>query len=206
MKKLLVLAAVLGLGFTHAGDIPIQWDPVESANTAGYRIYVGQSSGAYGNTPINVPASSTNFVVTGLADCTDHFIAVKAVDTSGNQSAQFSNEVSGYPSIQMNRVLWNAVEQDVVAGTTYTAKIEGANFQGPLTITLDAPGAVVSNTVFASCNVATFDVQLPTTTPGGTYTLTMRRPDSAVGEFSVPILPAILPDDVENLNRQDLGS
>jgi PKD repeat protein len=57
---------------------------------AGYKVYYGVASQTYG-TPIDV-GNSTTYILTGLADGTQYYIAVKAYDTSGNESA-FSAEV-----------------------------------------------------------------------------------------------------------------
>jgi fibronectin type 3 domain-containing protein len=70
----------------------VSWTGNTEADLAGYRLYVGTSSGVYGQ-PIQVSKSATNYVVTGLPKGQTYFIAVSAYDTTGNES-QKSAEVS----------------------------------------------------------------------------------------------------------------
>ena len=74
------------------------WYPNNEANLAGYRIYYGISSGAYGNS-IDVGMATqagelTTYSLTNLTKGQTYCIAVTAYNTSKNQSG-FSNEVCG---------------------------------------------------------------------------------------------------------------
>jgi hypothetical protein len=73
-----------------ATDISLAWDSSVSPGIAGYKVYVGNSSGTYG-APITT-GNQTSFTVTGLTSGTYYF-AVTAFDSQGNES-DFSNEVS----------------------------------------------------------------------------------------------------------------
>ncbi len=73
-----------------AADIPLAWDANTEADLAGYKVYYGTTSGAYG-TPI-VIGKQTTYTITGLSAGT-YYIAVTAFNTSGLESG-FSNEVS----------------------------------------------------------------------------------------------------------------
>jgi uncharacterized cupredoxin-like copper-binding protein len=73
-------------------SLSVSWTGNTEADLAGYRLYVGTSSGVYGQ-PIQVSKSATNYVVTGLPKGQTYFIAVSAYDTTGNES-QKSAEVS----------------------------------------------------------------------------------------------------------------
>lgn len=75
---------------TSSGKIFLSWDPNSEPDLAGYRVYFGSISGSYGFV-IDV-GNFTDYTVTGLGGGT-FYLAVKAFDTSGNQSG-FSNEVS----------------------------------------------------------------------------------------------------------------
>ena len=77
------------------GMASLAWDPGTAAvNLAGYRVYVGTSSGAYSQ-PLGqglAAGTGTTFTVTGLTSGTRYFFAVTAFDTAGIESG-FSNEV-----------------------------------------------------------------------------------------------------------------
>jgi hypothetical protein len=73
-------------------SLSVSWTGNTEADLAGYRLYVGTSSGVY-NQPIQVGKSTTSYVVTGLPKGQTYFIAVSAYDTTGNES-QKSAEVS----------------------------------------------------------------------------------------------------------------
>lgn len=81
------------------GSIILSWSPNAEADLAGYKIYYGTGPTGYagtgateGDSPITVSAVSS-FVVTGLQDGVAYRFALKAFDTSTNES-DFSNEVS----------------------------------------------------------------------------------------------------------------
>ncbi len=73
------------------GTATLTWNPNTEPDLAGYRIYVGLTSGVYG-LPIDV-GNLTTYQVTNLALGQTYFFALTAVDTSNNESG-FSNEAS----------------------------------------------------------------------------------------------------------------
>ncbi len=73
-----------------AADIKLAWDANTESDLAGYKVYYGTVSGAYG-TVISV-GNQPNYTVTGLPAGTYYF-AVTAYNTEGLESG-FSNEVS----------------------------------------------------------------------------------------------------------------
>jgi hypothetical protein len=92
LSKIPILLSLLFLcSLSLAGDITLAWDPSVSKNVAGYRVYSGNASGAYG-TPITI-GNRTSYTVTGLASGA-YFFAVTAYDGAGNESG-YSNEVFG---------------------------------------------------------------------------------------------------------------
>ncbi len=76
-----------------AGTIKLAWDPVPDTDLAGYHVYYGTSSGAY-TASLSV-GKQTTATLSNLQDCQVYFVAVKAVDSNGNESASYSNEISG---------------------------------------------------------------------------------------------------------------
>ena len=75
-----------------AAQIRLAWDPNTEPDLAGYRVYWGTASGSYG-TPANA-GTATTYTITGLTAGQTYQLAVKAYDSSNNESG-FSNEVSG---------------------------------------------------------------------------------------------------------------
>lgn len=67
------------------------WNPNAETDLAGYKVYVGTSSGLYGS-PINV-GIATSYVVANLKVGTTYYFTVTAYDQSGNESLR-SSEVS----------------------------------------------------------------------------------------------------------------
>jgi hypothetical protein len=94
-KKMLVLALGMVLGAVQvgwAGTVELAWDPNAEADLAGYRLHYGTTSGSY--TEMEVISNDRNtWTVTNLTAGTTYYFALKAFDTSGNESG-FSNEVS----------------------------------------------------------------------------------------------------------------
>src|SRR5215470_4257913 len=94
---IVLLTTLLGatLSQTLAGTVSIAWDPVTDADLAGYRVYYGTSPGNYTQS-VDV-GNITSTTISGLTDCTNYYFGVKAYDTAANESATFSNEISGWP-------------------------------------------------------------------------------------------------------------
>lgn len=77
---------------THvfAGQVTLAWD-ASSGPVAGYRLYYGQESGNY--TSAIDAGIQTTYTVVDLQDGVRYYFALKAYDSSGNESG-FSNEAS----------------------------------------------------------------------------------------------------------------
>ena len=94
---LIVLSLFLTASQLHAAEPQLSWsapttnaDDTPLSDLAGYKVYFGVASRTYGP-PIDV-GNTTTYPLTGLTDGTQYYIAVKAYDTSGNEST-FSAEV-----------------------------------------------------------------------------------------------------------------
>jgi hypothetical protein len=87
---LLLVLLLAGEMPTMAADIKLAWDPVTFPDLAGYRLYLGASSGSY-VAPLDV-GKVTQYMVMGLA-AGNWYFAVTAYDTHGNESG-YSNEVA----------------------------------------------------------------------------------------------------------------
>jgi hypothetical protein len=94
--KQMLLLSVFALFFiipclTFAGSISLSWDANKyDDDIAGYRVYYGQGSRAYGS-PITV-GNVIKYTVGGLTEGKTYYFSITAVDTSGNES-NYSAEV-----------------------------------------------------------------------------------------------------------------
>lgn len=161
-RLLALLTLLLVAGMVHAQaapQIPISWDPVTDADLVGYRVYFGTSSRHCGTTTrfcdkaadcadVVPPACTysgggsmdvglvTSAILTVPADCTNYFVAVRALDASGNLSASFSNEFQGWAGVTITAPTSLACEKGkncafTIAGTNFRATSPKAWF-GPL--------------------------------------------------------------------------
>lgn len=92
----IVLAVMAGLflpsltATAHSATVTLAWDPNPEPTVAGYRLYIGTSSGYY-TSSVDV-AASTRATVSSLIEGITYYMAVTAYDTSGNQSG-YSDEI-----------------------------------------------------------------------------------------------------------------
>lgn len=97
MKRYLsiVWCIVLVLFLTAAAEaatVKISWNANIEADLAGYKLYYGTASGAYG-TPIDVGNVTSYTVTVNPQVTTTYYVALTAYDTSGNESVK-SDETS----------------------------------------------------------------------------------------------------------------
>ena len=117
------MALVLFPCVAAAGTIKLAWDPVPDADLAAYRVYYGTASGLYSQSLL--VGKQTSATLTNLQDCRVHYLALKAVDANGNESAAFSNEISGYPAPAPSTVSPASAKQStgnldlVIGGTNF---------------------------------------------------------------------------------------
>ncbi len=93
MKKLFIILAILAIaGIAQAATVQVTWNPNTEPDLAGYRLYVGEVSGQYGE-PIDVGNVTGHVMeITPQYGATYSF-AVTAYDTSGNESG-YSDEAT----------------------------------------------------------------------------------------------------------------
>ena len=82
-------------GVANAATLTLAWNPNPEPDIAGYVLYWGTQSGVY--TSNSNVGNVTMKQVTGLADATVYYFAVKAYNTAGLMSG-YSSEVSGQTS------------------------------------------------------------------------------------------------------------
>jgi hypothetical protein len=192
------LAAVIFLTATFAapglaGEIQLAWDATSGAS--GYKVYYGTASGSYTSPGSPATVYGTSTTISGLLDCRNYFVAVKAFNAAG-ESPSFSNELSGWsrPSVV------SASPSTALQGDQLVVDIQGANFQSGASVDLGNPQITLSSIAVLSCNhiqlLATIEPTAPNVRPAevGALDLTVENPDAVFGKksqaFAVLINPA----------------
>jgi len=86
MKKLLTILAILAIaGIAQAATINVSWNPNTEPDLAGYRLYVGEASGQYGE-PVDVGNVTGHVMEITPQHGATYYFALTAYDTSGNES------------------------------------------------------------------------------------------------------------------------
>ena len=80
----------------HCAQVTLAWDPNSESDLAGYKIYLGTSSGNYLRN-INV-GKVTTYTLTGLNAGIVYYATATAYSTSGQESG-YSNEVSFFTPV-----------------------------------------------------------------------------------------------------------
>jgi hypothetical protein len=111
----ILLSTLVLSPFALAAQLNLAWDSNTASDLAGYRVYYGTASKAYGS-PIDV-GNVTTYTLTGLPSGQTYFIAVTAYDTSNNESG-YSNEVSGTAMSISLKTGWNLISLPNLLGNT----------------------------------------------------------------------------------------
>lgn len=157
-----------------AGSFSVAWDPVADADLAGYRVYYGTSAGSYTQ---SVDVGNVTQTTLTLADCQTWYVAVKAYDTAGNQSATYSNEVSGWARPAVTGVSPNAAEQ----GRTLSLTLTGSNYQAGSTVVFANSGIVVNSVQVNSCSQIVASVTVQSGAAVGVSNLDVEHVDGVFG-------------------------
>jgi hypothetical protein len=189
-----------------AGEINIAWDPAPGAT--GYRVYYGTAPGVYSS---SITTSLPSATITGLQDCTSHYIAVKAINGAG-ESEQFSNEIAGWPRPAVS----SSGSLRVMQGGQAVLDVTGGNFQPGATVSLNDSNILLGSVSVLSCThlqvLATVEPTAGGVQPAhvGKHDVTIVNPDDVYGlqiqGFEVLINPArfdINKSDSATTNRID---
>jgi hypothetical protein len=174
----IVLILTLGGTTAQAGTISLAWDPVVHDDLAGYRVYYGTSSANLDQT--QDVGLSTSTTLTGLIDCTTYYIAVKAVDSVGGESADLSNVVSGWA----RPVVDSASPVDVQQGSGAQITISGTNFQSGAVVNLSNASVAVNGVTVNSCSQLVVDISVDPGAPLGPVDVEVVNPDQVFGSGS----------------------
>ncbi len=164
-----------------AGTIEIEWDPPLTGEVSGYKIYYGTSSGSY--QWIDDAGAVTSYTLSDLDDCTIYYWAIKAYDSSGLESEEFSNELSGMARPRIESVIPLSGEQ----GQTLNLLIEGANFAADAMLDSTNPGIHLLSAAQLNCNEITVTIQIDPEMSGvkpaliGTDDFALVNPDMVFG-------------------------
>ena len=88
MKKLIAVTILVILaiaGIAQAATINVSWNPNTEEDLAGYRLYVGEASGQYGE-PVDVGNVTGHVMEITPEYGATYYFALTAYDTSGNES------------------------------------------------------------------------------------------------------------------------
>ena len=142
--RLLILGLTLNalaLSLASAGNVTLAWDP--SADSTGYKVYIGGAPGAYGES--RDVGNVTEAELTGVADCTLSYFATSAYNEAGESGK--SNEISSWPRPSVDGVSPAEGEQ----GTSLELTLSGWNYQPGATVELSHPGIRVDSVTVNAC-------------------------------------------------------
>lgn len=186
-----ILLCVGAMSAASAGSITLAWNAV--AGAAGYRVYYGNASGQY--TGSKDVGAATSTALSGLADCVEWYVAVKAYNTAG-ESATYSTEVTGWsrPAVNLSQ------PRSAMQGAQAAMQIQGANFKPGARLTINNPRVRLNSAVVVDCGRIDIDVTIEPDGPGnraaqsGTFMVAVDNPDGTFGQtadgFEVEVDPA----------------
>jgi len=161
-----------------AGSISLAWDPVSTTNLAGYRVYYGSSPGTYTRS-LDV-GNTTSATVTGLADCSTWYLAVKAYSTAGTVSTAYSNEMTGWARPVVATVAPSSAKQ----GSRVILSLAGNDFRSGAAVQFANPSISVNSISVASCTGLTADVTVAAGALVGATRVDVMNPDGTFGTLA----------------------
>jgi len=190
-RKLLALCFVGAVASvpSQAGTISLAWDPVSDPDLAGYRVYWGGASGSYtGQVDVG---NGTQHTLTGLANCTNTYVAVKAVNDSGVESDLFSNEIFGWP----RPVLTSASPTSIARGAQVVVTLSGSSFMPGATVGTSNAGVAVNSVTVVSCSQIAVTLTAGSNATLGSFSVDVVNPDQVFGTAAglLSVAPAQTP-------------
>ena len=177
----IILTICLIASNLEAGTIEIEWDSPSEGEVVGYKVYYGHSSGDY--QWIKDVGATTSTVLTDLDDCTTYYWAIKAYNSEGEESEEFSNEVAGWPRPLIKIVDPSAGDQ----GELVDVVIKGANYSENPVIEIENPGIHILSASQLDCHEIAVTMQIGPESGGvqaaeiGSFDLTVVNQDMVYG-------------------------
>ncbi len=181
IRLAIILTICLIASNLYAGTIEIEWDAPLEGEVTGYKVYYGISSGDY--QWVKDVGATTSTTLTDLENCVTYYWAVKAYNTEGEESAVFSNEVSGWARPLIQIVDPSAGDQ----GEIVDFVIKGANFSENPVIEIENPGIGIIHASQLDCHEIAVTMQIGPETRGvqpallGSFDLTVVNEDMVYG-------------------------
>lgn len=170
-----VWLCALWIGTASAGTIDLAWNPITDADRAGYKVYYGTASRVYGSN--KDVGNATTTTLTGLTACTRYYVAVKAYDTGGLESQNYSNEINGLPRPVVTTVTPASGEQ----GASLTLTLDGESFDTGSTVEISGTGITISAVRRNSCSQLAVDIRIDLNATTGARDVTVLNPDRSFG-------------------------
>jgi hypothetical protein len=129
------------------GEASVSW-PANADDTTGYKVYYGATSGIYGG--LEDIKDATSVTLTGLNNGSTYYLAVKAYDAGGNESAA-STEISFKVldstietcfNLNNGLVLWQTFDSPDISGSTALDR-SGQNNNGNIIGAAPDPAGIV---------------------------------------------------------------
>ncbi len=165
--SLILFLTLLFFSIESVAQIELAWDPNTEPDIAGYRVYYGTASRAYG-TPINV-GNVTTYTLNDLSPRVVYYVAVTAYNMANDES-DYSNEVSGQiaEAVSPLTVLRGPTGGTVGASNTYSAGGSSSNLNHSVQYQFDWKGDGTDLSPWGSAT------QSKTWTVAGTYSVRAR--------------------------------
>ena len=154
----------------------MRWGSVDHPDLAGYRIYFSQD-GSFSEQD-RVELGPVTQATISVDDCTEYRFAVKAYTSSGLESPDFSNVVTGWARPQLSSVAPASLQQNA----TVDILLEGANFQAGGALLFDDPSITVQSLSVDGCNRISARLQIGANATVGASTFRVINPDQVFGE------------------------
>jgi len=160
-----------------AGTISLAWDPVDHAELAGYRVFFDTTPESFGSSE---DAGTSTAYTLSVEDCVEYHVAVKAYDTSGAYSEQYSQEVVGWARPAVAAVSPSQVERNVTSQLTFS----GTNFRSGVQVQILDPGVAVLQVAENGCNQLVVDISVSETAGLGPVVVRVINQDGTYGDGS----------------------
>lgn len=166
-----VATVLLAVAPALCGSMDLEWAPATGADIAGYRIYAGSRPDAL-TVAADVPNVSSSSLGS-LTACSYYYVAVKARDSHGMVSDQFSNFVEGYPHPDVVSVTPAILRR----GFSGALVVTGSNFIAGAAAVFEDRKIQVRSSAVNACGQMTLQIVVAQNATEGPAALTITNPD-----------------------------